>query len=128
VPIWFTENGVPTGTMSESDQAAAVSELVRAACAYSGTFNITDYRWFNLRDSNSGPPSSLLGPTFASFGLLRDDYTEKPSFAAYRAGIAFCGARVAAAKPHRKPHSRHRARHRRRHRPRIPTNPVKLTG
>jgi len=125
VPIWFTENGVPTGVMSEAEQAAALTQLAQAACAYSGTFNITDYRWFNLRDSNSSPPSSLVGPSFASFGLLRDDYTEKPSFAAYRAVVATCGAAAATPKPVRKPHRRHRHKRRRR---RIPTNPVKLTG
>jgi hypothetical protein len=129
VPIWFTENGVPTGILSEAAQAAALTELTQAACAYSGTFNITDYRWFNLRDSNSNPPTSLLGPTFASFGLLRDDYSEKPSFAAYRAAIDACGARPAAlpvahrARPrrgsHRPAHRRRRPRHR---------QPVTLTG
>ena len=129
VPIWFTENGVPTGVLSEAEQAAALTELAQAACAYSGTFNITDYRWFNLRDSNSSPPQSLLGPTFASFGLLRDDYSEKPSFPAYQAAIEACGARPATVsvakrggprrRSHRAVHRRRRARHRR---------PVTLTG
>ncbi len=129
VPIWFTENGVPTGALSEAQQAAALSELVQAACAYSGTFNITDYRWFNLRDANSNPPTSLLSPTFSSFGLLRDDYTEKPSFAAYRAEIEACGAHPAAVtapkRTHRRRRSRRRARHRRRARRRSPGT---LTG
>jgi hypothetical protein len=116
VPIWFTENGVPTGTLTEAQQSAALTQLAQAACAYSGTFNITDYRWFNLRDSNSGPPQSLLGPTFSSFGLLLDDYSAKPSFAAYRARIAACGARIPSTA---RPLGRHRRRsHRRRsHRP-----------
>ncbi len=72
-PIWITEDGVPTGVLSESQQAAALSELVTAAHAYSGTFGITDYRWFNLRDSISSGPETLAGATFASDGLLRDD-------------------------------------------------------
>ena len=102
-PIWITENGVPTGVLSDAEQAAALSELVKAASAYSGTFNITDYRWFNLRDSTSSGPETLVGATFASDGLLADDYTAKPSFAAYRALIARLGARSASTAPKRSP-------------------------
>ena len=98
-PIWLTENGVPTGVLSDAQQAAALSELVTAAHAYSGTFGITDYRWFNLRDSTSSGPETLVGPTFASDGLLRDDYSAKPSFAAYRALIAQLGARTVTKTP-----------------------------
>jgi hypothetical protein len=90
-PIWITENGVPTGVLSDAQQAAALDELVTAVHRYSGTFNITDYRWFNLRDSTSTGPSTLIGVTFASDGLLRDDYSAKPSFRAYRALIARWG-------------------------------------
>jgi hypothetical protein len=87
-PIWFTEDGVPTGTNSPAAQAAALHQLVQAARDYSGTFGITDYRWFNLRDSNSNSPAVLVGPSFAGYGLLRSDYTRKPSFCAYRAEVA----------------------------------------
>jgi hypothetical protein len=93
-PIWITENGIPTGANSDAEQAAALTELVNAAHAYSGTFNITDYRWFNLRDSTSSGPTTLAPLTFASFGLMRDDYTAKPSFSSYRALIAKLGARA----------------------------------
>lgn len=93
VPIWVTENGVPTGILSEAQQAAALKELVQATHDYSGTFGITDYRWFNLRDSSSSGPATLAAPTFSSDGLLRDDYTPKPSFAAYRSLIAALGAK-----------------------------------
>lgn len=93
-PIWLTENGVPTGLLSEAQQADALSELAQAASGYSRTFNITDYRWFNLRDSNSGSAENLIGPTFSSDGLLRSDYTRKPSFGIYRALIARLGARA----------------------------------
>jgi hypothetical protein len=116
VPIWFTENGVPSpsGTVSETQQAAALTQLTQAACQYAGTFNISDYRWFNLRDSSSSGPQTLVGPTFSAFGLLRDDYTAKPSFAAYSAQIRACGARsqARASKRHRRRH-RHRIHHRR---------------
>lgn len=129
VPVWFTENGVSTGSMSETQQAQALTELTQAACAYSGTYNITDYRWFNLRDSGSQPPQSLVGPSFSSFGLLRDDYSAKPSFAAFRAAVGACGAAAVRLTSHRQ--RRHRRRSRRgagrglhvRHR-----IPVTLTG
>ncbi len=90
-PIWLTENGVPTGTNSEAAQADALRQLVQAARDYSGTFGITDYRWFNLRDSETGSPAGLIGPTFNSDGLLRSNYTRKPSFCAYRSEITRLG-------------------------------------
>jgi hypothetical protein len=93
VPIWITEDGISSGSGSEADQAAAMQELLQAAHDYSGTFNITDYRWFNLRDSTAaGQPGYAVPLTFASFGLLRDDYSAKPAFSAYRQLIARLGA------------------------------------
>jgi hypothetical protein len=94
VPIWITENGVPTGASTgEAQQASALTQLVEAAQAYAGTFNVTDYRWFNLRDSNSSTAGSLPGAaaTFATDGLLRSDYTPKPAYGAYRGLIARLG-------------------------------------
>jgi hypothetical protein len=79
--IWMTENGVPTGTLTDKQQAAALTELVRAARDYGQTFGLTDYRWFNLRDSVA---SANGAPLFATDGLLRSDYRRKPAFAAYR--------------------------------------------
>jgi hypothetical protein len=90
VPIWITENGVPSGAgRTEAQQASGLRQLVRAARAYSGTFNVSDYRWFNLRDSRTSTNGSL----FQSDGLLRDDYTRKPSFASFRALIESLGQR-----------------------------------
>lgn len=97
VPIWITENGVPSGaTMSEAGQASALTQLVAAARAYSATFNVTDYRWFDLRDSSSSAAGSLPGvaATFATDGLLRANYSAKPAYAAYRAAIAEFGRRA----------------------------------
>jgi hypothetical protein len=94
VPIWITENGVPTGaTTSEAAQASALEQLVAAVRAYAGTFDVTDYRWFNLRDSTTSPATSLpgLATTFATDGLLRDDYLAKPAYAAYQTAIATYG-------------------------------------
>jgi hypothetical protein len=105
IPIWITENGVPTGALSEAHQAAALRELVQAVHDYSATYGITDYRWFNLRDSTSSPPATLVGATFSSDGLLRADYSAKPSFGAYRSLIGRLGARTPASAAHRpRPH------------------------
>jgi hypothetical protein len=101
VPIWITEDGVPTGAnSSEAAQASDLAQLVDSVQAYSGTFGVTDYRWFNLRDSNSSSTGSLPGAaaTFATDGLLRADYSRKPSFAAFRAAIARLGRHLAPAK------------------------------
>jgi hypothetical protein len=122
VPIWLTENGVPTGVLSDAEQAASLTQLVHAAYDYAGTFHVTDYRWFNLRDAVSSGPETLSGLTFASDGLLRSDYTRKPSFGDYRSLIASLGSRAPRPAKHaRKPrHGRRPRRHRRprhRHRP-----------
>jgi hypothetical protein len=114
MPIWITENGVPTGVLSGAQQAAALQQLVQAAQDYSGTFNITDYRWFNLRDSSASPPATLIGPTFSSDGLLTTGYAPKPSFGAYRALIGKLGAsdpRPPSHQGHR--HRKHKHKHRR---------------
>jgi hypothetical protein len=95
-PIWITENGVPTGINSDGGQAQALQQLVQAASAYAKAFNITDYRWFNLRDANSSSPAQLVGATFTTDGLLRSDYTRKPSFGVYRTLISQLGTTVPA--------------------------------
>ena len=53
--------------------------MVRAVHDFRGTYNVTDYRWFDLRDHNT---SSLNFQHH--YGLLRDDYSPKPAFDAYR--------------------------------------------
>lgn len=109
-PIWFTEDGIPTGVLSDAQQASALEQLVQAAHDYSGTFGITDYRWFNLRDSTSSGPEPLVAQTAASDGLLRDDYSPKPSFAVYRGLIAKLGrplTRTAKRRPACRIHRRH---------------------
>jgi hypothetical protein len=89
VPIWVTENGYPTtpGSHTEAEQAQALDDMVTAVRDHSATYNVTDYRWFNLRDNNSTGTG-----TFDTDGLLRDDYTPKPSFARLQALIAAFGA------------------------------------
>ena len=89
VPLRIEEIGYGTGPgRSEADQATATGEFAREAHRYRGTYNITDFRFFGLRDNNSA------GPSFQQhFGLLRDDYGRKPAFGVYRRAIARYGAR-----------------------------------
>lgn len=80
VPIHFSECGYPTGPgRSFSMQAAMVGATVRAAILASGRFNVTDYRWFDLRDANSSSPNFE-----DQYGLMTDRYEPKPAFARYR--------------------------------------------
>ncbi len=81
LPIVLTELGYPTGPgRSTNDQLAAVWQFMEALEDYRGVYGISNVDWFDLRDNNSH------GPAFQSyFGLLRDDYTPKPAFAAFRA-------------------------------------------
>jgi hypothetical protein len=86
VPMHIEENGYPTGDTpdrSEQRQVQALDAMVGAVQDFRGTYDISDYRWFDLRDSDS---------TSANFqqryGLLRDDYSEKPAFAAFRDLVA----------------------------------------
>jgi hypothetical protein len=90
VPLWITENGVPSRARSEAAQSSALDQLVHAAAEYARVDNVTDYRWFNLRDSVAGPATSI-GASFSSDGLLRADYTRKPAFAVYHRLIAQLG-------------------------------------
>ena len=79
VPIHVEENGWPTGPgRSEGQQVDALREMTAAVDDFRGTYNVSDYRWFDLRDHNS---SSLNFQHH--YGLLNDDYTPKPAFAAY---------------------------------------------
>ena len=60
-------------------QAAALRTIVGAVQAAAGTYGVTDYRWFNLRDNRSAATG-----LFQQVGLLRDTYARKPAFGAYR--------------------------------------------
>jgi hypothetical protein len=94
VPIWVTENGVPSGNTTEARQAQALGELVQAVHDYSATDNITDYRWFNLRDSTDTGPETHEPLTFSTDGLLLANYKAKPSFAIYHQLIGRLGTRT----------------------------------
>jgi hypothetical protein len=84
VPIHIDENGYPTGPgRSESTQLEALDGFVRAVQAFRGTYNVSNYSWFGLRDNNSADPNFQ-----SQYGLLRSDYTPKPAFWRYRELVA----------------------------------------
>src|SRR4051812_31084788 len=95
VPIHIEENGWPTfGTRREDMQAQVADQMIRAASDFRGTYNVSDYRWFNLRDANTSDP-----PIAQHFGLLRDDYAEKPAFATVAKLYAELGRKFPAQAP-----------------------------
>jgi hypothetical protein len=80
VPIHVEENGYPTGPgRTYERQAQAMDTMVRAVHDFRGTFNISDYRWFNLRDGDSTSPNFQT-----QYGLMTDEYEPKPAFGLYR--------------------------------------------
>jgi hypothetical protein len=92
-PIHVEENGYPTSDSpdrSEQRQVDVMRNLVGAVNDFRGTYDVSDYRWFNLRDGDSSSPNFQQ-----RYGLLHDDYTEKPAFGVYRDLVARLSARGA---------------------------------
>jgi hypothetical protein len=86
--IHIAENGFPTGPgRSEEMQSQTLDAMVRGIVAMRGAYGVTDYRWFDLRDSATTDPSIE-----SQYGITRDDYSPKPAFATYRDLIANHGA------------------------------------
>jgi hypothetical protein len=84
VPLHVTENGYPTGpNRSEAMQATVMRAAVGAVYEGHVKYNISGYRWFDLRDADSSS-SSFEG----QYGLMRDDYSPKPAFGVYRELVA----------------------------------------
>jgi hypothetical protein len=80
IPIHVEENGWPTGPgRSGHEQVRAMRQMVGAANDFRGTYHVTEYRWFDLRDHNTGSDNFQQ-----HYGLLRDDYSRKPAFRVYR--------------------------------------------
>ena len=80
VPMKVEENGWPTFPgRSREMQAAVLDVMVNAVHDFRGTYNVTDYRWFNLRDGDTSSPQP-----FQHFGLFDSSYVEKPAFEVYR--------------------------------------------
>ena len=87
IELWITENGYATNLgHNEAGQALALQSTLESVHAYSGTLNLTDFRYFNLRDNRPGGTD-----LFDNVGLLRADYSRKPAFAVYRDGIRELG-------------------------------------
>ena len=66
--------------------------MIGAVDTFRGTYNVSDYRWFNLRDGDSTSANFQT-----QYGLLRDDYKEKPAFARYARFVRERGRREAPA-------------------------------
>ncbi len=121
VPIKVEENGYPTGPgRPESEQVVAMEQMVRAVSEFRGTFNVTDYRWFDLRDHATSSTNFQH-----HYGILNDDYSPKPAFDLYRDLVAELsaprdrsGARAARRRRRASPRSRCAGSRRRRARPR----------
>jgi hypothetical protein len=47
------------------------------------TYNISGYRWFDLRDADSSSSSFE-----SQYGIMRDDYSAKSAFSVYRGLVA----------------------------------------
>ncbi len=81
--IWSTEAGAPTGTAVESDRRA-ISEAQQALTA-TRIYQIATQRpwqgpvfWFCFRDYGTDP-----NDIESNFGILHNDFSPKPSYAAY---------------------------------------------
>jgi hypothetical protein len=87
-PIYVEENGYPTGPgRSEDAQRQTMQTMITAFHDYRGTYHVSDYRWFNLRDADSSSPNFQQ-----QFGILHDDYSPKAGFESYRSLVASLSA------------------------------------
>ena len=84
VPLRVSETGYPTGPgRTDAMQVTVMKAAVDAVYHARGTYNIAGFRWFDLRDADSSSSSFE-----SQYGLMRDDYSPKPAFGAYRALVA----------------------------------------
>jgi len=83
VPMHVEENGWPTPPGRDYEtQAAVLRTMVQAVHDFRGTYNVADYRWFNLRDADSDDPALAQ-----HYGLMESDYSEKPAFGVYESMV-----------------------------------------
>ena len=88
VALHVSENGFPTGPgRTDAMQVTAMKAAIETVDRDRGKYNITDYRWFDLRDGDSADTSFE-----SQYGLLRDDYAPKPALDVFRALVAKLGA------------------------------------
>ena len=84
VPLRVSETGYPTGPgRTDAMQVTVMKAAVDAVDHARGIYNVTGLRWFDLRDADSSSSSFE-----SQYGLMRDDYSPKPAFGAYRALVA----------------------------------------
>lgn len=87
VTITVAETGYPTdATRSEATQAGVLQTIIGAVQGVAHSYGVTDLRWFDLRDANTAS-----GQLENGYGLMHDDYSPKPAFAALRQLIAAKG-------------------------------------
>ena len=80
IPIHVSENGWPTSSeRPESEQADKLEKIIRSIYNLRVKHSITHYELFDLRDADSSRDD-----IFYQFGIVRDDYSEKPAFSVYR--------------------------------------------
>ena len=86
----MTENGWPTGTnpftgtpRTYERQADVVDIVVQTVRRLADELNITHYVLFGLCDAASSKPD-----LFHQFGIMRDDYTPKPAYTAFKRLVA----------------------------------------
>ncbi|MCW3013194.1 MAG: hypothetical protein JWO02_286 [Solirubrobacterales bacterium] len=86
-PLHFSESGYPTGSgRTEQMQVSVLRAVVAAIVDYRQQYDVTAYRWFDLRDADSANPSFE-----SQYGITRDDYSPKAGFSAYHDLVATFG-------------------------------------
>ena len=86
--IWVSEIGFATNLgHTEERQAAELEDAARSVHRLSTALGITDFRYFNLRDNRENGLD-----IFDDVGLLRADYSPKPSFEVFRGLIGELGS------------------------------------
>ena len=79
VPIHISEVGFPTGrSRTWAQQTTAMGSEIQAIYAARVSDNVTNVRWFDLRDATSASPDPA-----DQYGLMTDTYSPKPAFGAF---------------------------------------------
>jgi hypothetical protein len=80
VAIHIAETGYPTGPgRSQASQVVALTSLVNSVNSVRKQYNVNDFEWFDLRDSNSKIQNKQ-----EQYGLTMDNYRAKPAFRVYK--------------------------------------------
>jgi hypothetical protein len=84
VALHLSESGYPTGPgRTQAQQVTAMRSAIGAVNAARATYNVTDYRWFDLRDNDSASTSFE-----DQYGLMTDSYAPKAAFATFHDLVA----------------------------------------